>query len=86
MIKEKILKSVENKLINKVLKNVENKPQKLGYSFVTGRAKWKVEVGYRGILFYGGEYETAGDAAVAASELREFLHEVERKSRQLGRD
>jgi hypothetical protein len=31
-------------------------------------------------------YETAGDAAVAVSELREFLHEVERKSYQLGRD
>ena len=37
-------------------------------------------------VFYGGMYETAEDAAVAVAELREFLHEVERKSYQLGRD
>jgi hypothetical protein len=85
MIKEKILKRAENKLIARILE-VEGKSKKLGYSFVTREARWKVEVGHRGILFYGGTYETAGDAAVAVSELREFLHEVEQKSYQLGRD
>lgn len=86
MIKKEILRRVENKLIAGIMKARESGPRGLGYHFEAASAKWKVLVRFNKQKFYGGVYETAGDAAVAVSELREFLHEVERKSYQLGRD
>jgi len=86
MIKKEILKKVENKLTASILKAREPEPRGRGYHFEATSAKGKVFVRFNKQVFYGGMYETAEDAAVAVAELREFLHEVERKSYQLGRD
>ncbi len=86
MIKEKILKKVENKLITTILEDRKPEPRGLGYHFEATSAKWKVFVRFNKQAFYGGVYKTEEEAQEAVIELREFLHEVERKSYLLGRD
>ena len=86
MIKEKILKKVENKLIAAILKGRKPEPRGLGYQFEAKSAKWKVLMRFNTQVFYGGLYKTEEEAQEAVTELREFLHEVKRKSYLLGRD
>lgn len=84
MIKEKILKKVENRLIAAILEDRKPEPRGLGYHFAD--AKWKVLMRFNNQVFYGGMYKTEEEAQEAVTELREFLHEVKRKSYLLGRD